>query len=711
MKIEMKSKHYILTLIIVFSTLSSSMLFTACEKDDEMLDTDQLGSKEVTLKSFGPSPAMRGGELRFIGTNLDQVTSIDVPGATGLTDITVVTQYEIRVTIPQSAEPGIVKLNFPEGSISSQSVLSYSEPISIDRFEPAQVKAGQKLTISGEYLNNVEEVILADGIHVLKKDFLKQTREAIELTIPEEAQTGKIIVSDGADLLSGGEEIPTWIYSSSDLTVVLPSISTISPNPVKAGSLVAITGSDLDLVKSVVFKGDFKVDSFQTQTATKIEINVPERTEDGSLIIIPASGVEVKSESELIMVVPELNVSPTTIKNGGSIIVKGTDLDLIERVIFEGGIEGTISDQTGTEMTVVVPDEAISGVVRFLTKASKEVNGPELTLIDPGFSSFAPQEAKANNSIIIKGTDLDLVVDVVFSGGLSGTIENQSETQLQVRIPVGASSGIIELVAKNGVRISSPSEITITANLPEITGFAENKGTPGEILTIQGTNLLLIKELIFPGNIKATAYGIKTDETVQVYVPQDATTGYGNITLITYEGEQGLSPEIFIGGTDPITDATIMVMDFEQHGDHNGSWDNSWSGSSEILTENGNTFIRYTSSFDGWALNCNHQSSGAPAPVIQNIENYILKFDIRIEEGVTGAENAQLQFVFADQWSYWYGPNLFPSETGGDWITVSVPVSTWGLTGTFDLSSGTNGLYGGIIPAGISIDNLRFDPI
>ena len=704
----MKSRYNIWIVVLVI--LLGSTIFIACEKDDEDLDTNQMASKEITLKSFGPSPAMRGGELRFIGTHLDKVTSIDIPGAAGLTDISIVSQYEIRVTVPQAAKPGFVMLNTPTGEISTLTPIGYLEPISIDGFEPTIIKAGETVTITGEYLNVVEEVILANGVHVLKKDFESQTRKEIKLKLPEDAQTGKIIVSNGADLLSDGEEVPTWIYSEDALTVTLPSISEISPNPVKAGTLLTISGTDLDLVKSVVFQGDFKVDTFQTQTETKIEVNVPERTEDGVLVIVPASGVEVSSGSELIMVVPDLNISPTTIKNGGEITVTGTDLDLIEKVIFGGNVEGTISSASATEMKVVVPDAAVTGVVRFVTKASKEVNGPELTLIDPVFTSFSPLEAKANMTLTIEGTDLDLVVDVVFNGGLSGTIESQTGTQLQVAVPVGASSGIIELVAKNGVRISSPSEITITANLPEITGFAENKGTPGKILTIEGTNLSLIKELIFPGGVKATAYGIKTDDMAQVYVPEDATTGYGYITIITYEGEQGLSPQIFIGGTDPITSQTIMVMDFEQHGDHNGSWDNSWSGNSEILTENGNTFIRYTAPFDGWALNCNHQSSGAPAPVIQNIENYVLKFDIRIEEGVTGAENAQFQFVFADQWNYWYGANLFPAETGGDWITVSVPVSTWGLTGTFDLSSGTNGLYGGIIQTGISIDNLRFDP-
>lgn len=706
----MKNRYNILTSLLVLIIFAGSTVFTACEKDDEGLDTNQMASKEVTLKSFGPSPAMRGGELRFIGTNLDKVTSIDIPGATGLTDITSVSQYEIRITIPQTAEPGIVKLNIPTGVISTMTPIGYSEPISIDSFEPLIIKPGQTLTITGEYLNIVEEVILADGVHILKKDFVSQSRKEIKTTIPAKARTGKIIVSNGADLLSDGEEIPTWIYSEDDLTVTLPSISAISPNPVKAGTVLTIAGSDLDLATSVVFGGDLSVNEFSTHTATQIELLVPVYAQDGVVKLIPESEVEVQSPAELIMAVPTLTVAPVAIKNGQEITVTGSDLDLIDKVVFGGNVEGTISSASATEMKVVVPDAAVTGVVRFITKASKEVTGPELTLINPVFTSFSPQEAKANMTLTVEGTDLDLVVDVVFSGGLSGIIESQTGTQLQVSIPVGASSGIIELVAKNGARISSPSEITIMANLPEITGFAESKGTPGKILTIEGTNLSLIKELIFPGDVKATAYGIKTDDMVQVYVPNDAATGYGYVTIITYEGEQGLSPQIFIGGTDPITNETIIVMDFEQHGDHNGSWDNSWSGNSEILTENGNTFIRYTAPFDGWALNCNHQSSGAPAPVIQNIENYVLKFDIRIEDGVTGAENAQLQFIFADQWNYWFGANLFPAETGGDWITVSVPVSTWGLSGTFDLSSGTNGLYGGIIPAGISIDNLRFDP-
>ncbi|QGY44076.1 cell shape determination protein CcmA [Maribellus comscasis] len=696
---QTKFKKYINRglLFLTLASVAILSMFISCDKEDE----NEISG--VVLESFGPMPIARGAELMFIGYNLNQVSAVVLPSNIEITSFNEKTSDLLTLTIPQDAVEGLITLKTPQGDITTKTPITYSEPISIDNFSPTSLKAGQEITISGDYLNLVKEIIFTDRIAIGDTAFTSQSRKELKLVVPQEAQTGKIAISNGA-------EEPIIIYSSAELTVTLPAFATISPNPVKAGSSLTITGTNLDLVKQIVLGGDKTIAEFISHSETTIELSVPEDTQDGKITMFPASMVGVESSEDLMLVLPTVAVSTTTIKNGQEITVTGTDLYLVDKVLFGGDVEGSIASATETEMKVVVPDAAVTGIIRFTTKAQKEVSGPEITIIDPVFSSFSPGESKANNTITIEGTDLDLVVDVKFAGEVSGVIESQTETQLQVTVPVGASSGLIRLIAKNGNLIVSSSEITITANLPEITGFSEPKGTPGEILTIEGSNLLLIKELIFPGDIKATAYGVKTDEMVQVYVPIDVEKGYGNITIITYEGEQGLSPELFIGGTDPITDETIIVMDFEQHGDHNGYWDSGWSGNTEILEENGNIFLRVNGALDGWILNCNHQANGAPAPVINNVEDYVLKFDIRIEEGVTGAENAQLQFVFADQWNYWYGAGLLPATTNGDWITVSVPVSTWGLTGTFDLSSGTNGLYGGVVPAGVSLDNLRFDP-
>ena len=169
------------------------------------------------------------------------------------------------------------------------------------------------------------------------------------------------------------------------------------------------------------------------------------------------------------------------------------------------------------------------------------------------------------------------------------------------------------------------------------------------------------------------------------------------------------------GDTDarePITDKTILLNGFEDTGSHNSGWDGSWTSGVELefpQEANGNTYLRLKTTVDGdiWLVNCNHQDIGT----VSGIENYVIKFDLLIENGVTGASEAAMQFVLGDKW-LWVGAGMFPETTNGKWITVSRNISDLNaeLTGDLTLGKNTNGLYGSNIPQGICIDNLRLDP-
>ena len=54
-------------------------------------------------------------------------------------------------------------LKTPDGDITTKTEIGFSEPISIAGFTPATVKAGDELTITGDYLNLVGEVILRNN--------------------------------------------------------------------------------------------------------------------------------------------------------------------------------------------------------------------------------------------------------------------------------------------------------------------------------------------------------------------------------------------------------------------------------------------------------------------------------------------------------------------------------------------------------------------
>ena len=168
---------------------------------------------------------------------------------------------------------------------------------------------------------------------------------------------------------------------------------------------------------------------------------------------------------------------------------------------------------------------------------------------------------------------------------------------------------------------------------------------------------------------------------------------------------------------DPVSVDAIMLSDFEGHTADN---DKSWTEgvTLEYPIEDGNTYLRFAyssvqSSNDIWLFNCSHSSAN-----VSNIENYVIKFDLKIEEGVTEASQAVMQYVLADDKWVWFGTNFFPETTDGKWITVSRNISdiksdlTGELSFVKDEGQGNknNGMYGKNIPADICIDNFRLEP-
>lgn len=695
----MQTKHIKFRIwALLFATLcvaGANVLLTSCEEDKP--DTT------VALHSFGPMPIARGAELQFIGLNLDKVTAVVLPNGLTITTFTQKTPTLLTVTVPQEAVPGFVVLKTPDGDITTKTEIGFSEPISIASFTPATVRIGNELTITGDYLNLVGEVIFTDRISVLAADFTSQSRTEIKLVVPDEAQTGKIAVSNAA-------EEPIIVYSATPLTVSLPAFTAVTPNPVKAGTELTIAGTNLDLVKIITLGGDKTINAadFVSQTAAQIVITVPADTKDGIVTMIPASGVKIETTVDLVMVVPTVSVTPVTLKNGQDITVTGTNLDLIDHVIFGGNKQGTIkAGGTATQILVTVPNDAGTGVVTFVTKAAKEVTGPTLTMINPVLTSFTPTSAKPNVDITITGTDLDLVTDVVFTGDIKGTIGTRTETQMAVTIPVGAKTGKITLVTKNGATVQSAINMTVLTNLPNFTSFSPASGTPGKILTLNGTNMLLISELVFPGNVYATAYGVKTDTKVEVYVPMDVTTGTGQIKMITYEGEEGLLPAIFIGGTDPITPATIMINNFNGGGATQSTWGGVVSfGTPSVYLDGTAAMLGKPGSGWNWTWSQNWDNNCRPP--LAHPENYVLKMDVCILTAAPGVAAG----ICLKGWDT--APNLgndvFGTATSGSWITLTFDVLTAGMVidGTGDWGIWINGSSYDL--SGVMIDNLRFDP-
>lgn len=429
-------------LFLAGALLMTGVSFTSCLKGDDV-DTNQY-TGGISLNVFGPSPVARGGELRFLGSGMDQVTAVWIPGSGDVTEIRVISDTEIRITVPQDAEPGQLVLRTPQGDITTQTELTFTEPISIDELSPLSVLPGDELTIKGDYLNLINEVIFADNVTVSAEDFVAHDWKTICLTVPQEAQSGQVILSDGA-------ELPNLIYSEEELTVVLPAVETVAElqhaNP---GDRISVDGSHLDLVKEVLMPDGTAVE-FALEGDHTLSFVLPANASDGEIVMVPASEVKVVI-AHLTMAVPSKVVaSPASgIRGGDEILLTGSSLDLVVDLSFPGVDEKVLpAAQSENELRVVVPEKAQSGQLVLNTGSGKQVSVAIETL-KPQVDSYLPAEVPAGEALLIKGQNLDLVASVTFAGGQTVEVTAPAADELQVSVPMEAESGNVTLNMHNG---------------------------------------------------------------------------------------------------------------------------------------------------------------------------------------------------------------------------------------------------------------------
>ena len=446
--------------------LFSCLTFTACDNGDDE-DTNQYKGG-ISLNVFGPSPVSRGGVLRFLGSGMDKVTAVAIPGCDDITDIEVVSDTEIRVTVPQTAQPGLVVLKTPKGDITTKTELTFTEPIALEAFAPAEVKPGSELTITGEYLNLIKEVIFADEVTVPADEFVSQSRQEIKVIVPDSAQTGKFILSDGA-------EIPNWIYSEGELEVTLPSVEApLDLVDKKPGDVIRVSGENFDLVKKVQMPNGDEVEFTMTASSEGDELTftLPDNVSDGEVMVLPASDVKVVVATVVVATPSNVVAVPAVNLRGGDMItLKGTNMDLVTDVTFPGVEEAVrLESQNSTEIKVLMPAAAISGDLQLNTNSGK-ATAVSIATAKPENISYSAATVPAGEALTVKGVNMDVVSAVVFSGNVEVTVSDATATAISLTVPTTAETGALLLKMANGEFVEAPSltiEKPVCAYLPAL---------------------------------------------------------------------------------------------------------------------------------------------------------------------------------------------------------------------------------------------------
>ena len=520
---------------------------TACNDGDD-LSTDQYGNG-ISLQSFGPCPVLRGGTLYLYGTNLDQIESVNLPGADPITAYEILQSgynSKISIQVPdEKCEPGQIVLKTKKGGeITSVSPITYREDIEITKFfvgsEGTMVgNVGDVVTIKGDYLNLMHGVIFAGSDTIKEAEFVGHDRYTIKVKIPAEARTGVITLTD---TIKDGTSLET----KEELTINTPEATPIKDRNIKAGEVLSIKGSSFDQIVSVKFEGA-TVDAadFKSQSAAEITVAVPAKATDGTFYVVTKSGIEVPVGNIITVVPTELVATPNPVKNGAELTITGKDMDLITGIAFPNAATSELKKVETTKVTSTVPEDAQEGDITLSLANGKTVT-VAYTLVKPTVASCTPAAITAGEKTIIKGTDLDLVKSITFPGDVEQTVDKfaaQNAQTIAVTVPAACAGTGFKLNLKNGTTIEVKDMLTIKAATdPAIASINPGEAVAGSNITITGKNFQNIQN-IYIGSYKVNRYTSRTNTEIVCQVPANAEAGTYNIVMEDPDGNKIEGPE------------------------------------------------------------------------------------------------------------------------------------------------------------------------
>ncbi len=553
----------------------SAVSLTGCKHEE--YDTDQYAGA-VALSAVAPNPVMRGGELRILGTNLENVTEVRFAGGVSVTDINVTksgAHGELRVMVPlEGPVVGKVSIVTKDGTVlDSFADLEFTEPIELDSFSPAEVLSGDVVTVKGEYLNNVQEVILG-GVYIT--EFVSKDRHELKFVVPSDAVTGYVIVGD-VNEIADPNTIPNQIYSADELVVGDPTVTVAQKATYKSGDVITVTGAHLDMIEKVDLVGASEVEFTVAEDGSSLSFNLPASATDGGITLTSYAGKTFTAGEIETVTVADLAIESLAedgrYKAGSEVKISGSDLDLVTKVDFTNAAASSWYYSDGV-ITATIPAEAKDGAVTVTLDSGKQAYTPEIEVVKPVATGVDKTEAVAGkDKVVVSGTDLDLVTGVTIGDKVQSFITCEfsvnSAEEVVVTIPAAAYDGVLTLTAESGytsetevIAISYNEEISVVYDAPSF--------EMGEVISFTGTDLLKVESVSLKGN-KVLQYLVREDQAMAFTMPEGVGPGVYRLDFTLIDGTSLTWPVPF-EITAPYTETFLF-----QGSQDLGSWSINWS--------------------------------------------------------------------------------------------------------------------------------------
>jgi uncharacterized repeat protein (TIGR03803 family)/YD repeat-containing protein len=461
-----------------------------------------LGNFTVTLpftvSYVSPSLGAPGSSVSIVGSGFSNpsVSFNGIPAA-----ITQSSATNITAIVPPNAPPPLTLVSSGIPLILPFTVLKYL----VSGFTPASGSLGSSVTITG--FNFIDPTVSFNGVPAV---ITQSSSTSITATVPLGATSGPLnVVSEGYTTTIGTFSVQPF------------TISGFTPASGSGGSSVTIAGFNF-INPTVSFNG---VPAVITQSSsTSITVTVPLSATSGPLNITDQG--TTKTAGNFTVLSQASSYSPQSGNTGSSVTITGANL--LGATVSFNGVQATITSNTATSITAIVPAYASTGPI------SVSANGQQLELgtyeVIPTFSGFTPATGGVGAEVTISGTGLQQLA--ISFNGIPATVLSNTAVSLQVRVPDGATTGLLKATTSIN-RVYELGTFTVGA----VTAAAPQKFTlpvaaPGQQVTIVGTNFNAVtaaNTIVKVNGVTAQIANL-TATNLTFTVPNIAIDGYASDT-------------------------------------------------------------------------------------------------------------------------------------------------------------------------------------
>ena len=483
---------------------------------------------QPTIISFSPTSGSAGSSIKISGRHFNGNTGVWF-GGTSASSFSLSNDSTINAIVGTGSS-GVIRVTNPAGSALSDSTTLFTfiqiKP-TITSFSPLSGTYNTSVTINGAHFSGATAVTFGGTLPLSFSVSNDSTITAVVGT----GSTGIVKVTNSAGYDSSAS---MFTYNQ---TVVQPTIISFSPTSGSTGSSIKISGRHFTGNTGVWFGGT-SASSFTVTNDSTINAIVGTGSSGVIRVTNPAGSALSDSTTLFTFIQSKPTISsfsPTSGKNGASIIISGLHFTGVTSVKFGGTSAASFSVVSDTTITAVLGTGASGWVYVTNSKGTDSLGGFSYT--KTSIYNFTPTITTTGNSVIISGQYFTGTTAVSFGGTPASSFSVDSAGNNITAFVGAGSTGKIYVTTPIGSDSLSGFTFLSPSAKPSITSFSPTSGKTGDTITINGQNFTGATNVSL-GHTNVSFFRVNSATSITAVIGSGST---GKIFITSPTGTDSLS--------------------------------------------------------------------------------------------------------------------------------------------------------------------------